>query len=122
LDVTLRIMSDDLDARDIHELTLDISRVLERETDISTKLSYGAKEIGSKGEPLTVGTLVLTFLTSGAAVSFFTVLRSYFERNTSLEVELQRTDGSKLKIKADNMNPENLKSTMESVYKVFGGT
>jgi len=121
MSVTLSINSSELNAEDIHELALDLSRTLEQEADISAELAEGPTEAGTKGEPITVGLLILTFFTSGAAVSIFGALKSYFERNSTLEMEFQRSDGSKLKIKAENVRPDQIERTMESAREFFGG-
>lgn len=121
MSVTLSINSSELNVDDVHELTLDLSRTLERESDISAELAEGPTEAGSKGEPITVGLLILTFLTSGAAVSMFGVLKSYFERDSSLEMNLEREDGRKLAIRAENMSPDQINRTIEAAREFFEG-
>lgn len=121
MSVTLSINSSELNAEDIHELALDLSRTLEQEADISANLAEGTSEAGTKGEPITVGVLILTVLKSSVVASMFGVLKSYFERNSTLEMEFQRGDGSKLKIKAENVRPDQIERTMESAREFFGG-
>ena len=120
MSVTLSINSSELNAEDIHELALDLSRTLEREADISAELAEGPTEAGTKGEPITVGVLILTVLKSSAVASMFSALKSYFERNSTLEMEFERSDGSKLKIKAENVRRDQIERTMESAREFFG--
>jgi len=121
MNVLLSISSIDLDAEDVYELTLDLSRTLEQESDINAELAGGSGEVGTKGDPITVGVLILTFLTSGAAVSMFGVLKSYFERDSSLEMNLERKDGRKLAIRAENMSPDQINRTIEAAREFFEG-
>ena len=121
MSVMLSVKSSELDDEDVHKLALELSRTLEREADISAGVGEGPDETGTKGEPTTAGLLLLTFLTSGAAVSMFGILKSYFERNSTLEMEFQRKDGCKLRIKAENVRPDQIERTKELAREFFLG-
>ena len=120
MDVRLSITSSDLDAEDIHDLSIDLSMTLIRETDVDAKLAERPTETGGKGEPITVGIIMLAFLTSGAAVSLLNVLKSYFERDSSLEMEFQREDGTKLRIRAENVRSDQIARTREFAREFLG--
>lgn len=120
MDVTLSMTSGDLDAEDLQNLTNDLCRTVNQETDVTAKLPEEPGEAGTRGDPITVGTLILTFLTSGAAVALFNVVKSYFERNSSLVITFKRKDGDTLEIEAKNVHPDQINRTMEAAREFFG--
>jgi len=100
--VTLALLSKDLNDEALQELTIELRRTLIDETDIEAELVKGLSEKGIQGEPITsdsvkgsskkrsrgeptLGLIVLTFLTSGAAVALFEVFKSFFDRRKYLE-------------------------------------
>lgn len=107
--VMLALSSKDLNEEDLQELTIELRRTLVDETDIDAELVEGSSEKGSRGEPITLGLIALTFLTSGAAVALFNVFKSFFDRKKYLELEMIKEDGTKINIKAENIRLEDLK-------------
>ncbi|MCX6632757.1 MAG: hypothetical protein NTW28_34590 [Candidatus Solibacter sp.] len=74
------------------ELARDLVRVLNRETDITAALPEAAPApLGSRGDPVTIGTIALTFLTGGSAVALIKVLETYL-KSLSIHAENLRTD------------------------------
>jgi len=118
MNIKMKIKSEELASDDLQQLTLDLSRTISRETELEPSIEEGETEVGSRGEGITVGTLVLSFITSGAAVALFNVIKAYFERNPSLEFEFESTDGKKLKIKTNDIKPNQMDKTL-GVLKQF---
>jgi hypothetical protein len=117
----LSLASPELDAEDLQALTRDFSNAVNREDDIQAELAYAAAAPGTRaGELLDIGQLALTFLTSGAAVALINVGKSFFERNSSLEMTVERQDGKKLTIKAQNVRSGQISSTLETIREFFG--
>ena len=98
---------------DVDTLSRDLCLALNRETDVRAELPEGPRVLGSRGDPVTIGTILLASLTSGSAVALFGVLKSYFERNSSLEMELRRGDGRTLKVRSDNLSSGQLNRTLD---------
>lgn len=115
--VRLTLSSDELGNENIQELTTNLCQTIVKETDIDAKIAEGPTQKGAKGEPITLGLLALTFLSSGAAVALFNVFKSYFDRESSLKLNLQREDGTKLTINAQNMKPEQVEATLNRFEK-----
>ena len=103
MDTTLRIIASDLGAEDLQDLTCELSQTLRKETEVDTTLPEGAGGPGTKGDPITLGTILITALTSGTVVALFNVLKSYFERRPTLEMEFQRPDGKTFKIRGETL-------------------
>jgi hypothetical protein len=92
--------------------------MLHDETEASVAIPATAVAEGAKGDPITIGTVVLTFLTSGAAVSIFKVLEAYVTRKSSIEVEISRPDGQKFVLRAEDVSPATIAATQQ-VFEKF---
>jgi len=117
----LVMRSADLEPEYIQTLTRELSLTLNRETDVRAQPAGGPAEPGTKGDPITLGSLALTFLTSGAAVALIKVLETYVGRKRSLEVELARPDGKKLVIKSQDLAAGQIQETENLVSRFFRG-
>jgi hypothetical protein len=117
--VTLALASPDLSAEQLQALTLDVRRTLVSETDIAATVPEGTPRVGERGDAVTVGTLLLTFLTSGAAVAVCEIAKTYFQRNSSLAMEFRRDDGGTLKIVAENLRADQVDKTIATAKRFF---
>ncbi len=119
--VTLSMISE-LEPERVHELTVDLCRTINAETEIAAQLpaSEGPAE-GNKGDVVTIGTIVLALIGSGGvAASLIGVLKSYVERDRTFAVELKRPDGTKLKLNSENLSSDQMDKTVKLV-KDFAG-
>ena len=110
--ISLQIAAPGLSEDDLQQVTQELCKTINDETDVSAELQYGAPVRGGKGEPITLATLALAFLTSGAAVALFEVLKAYFERNASLKITLKRPDGHTLELGAENLRSGQIDRTL----------
>ncbi len=121
MNVRLSLTSAELGAEDLQALTRDFCNTASREDDLEAEMAYGAAAAGTKaGEVVQIGNLALTFLTSGAAVALINVCKSFFERNSSLEMSVEREDGKKFSIKAQNVRSDEIAKTLETLREFFG--
>lgn len=117
---TLSLRSDDLGEEGLQDLTADLCGTLNRETDIGAALAERPAPPGSKGDLLTVGTIILTLLGShGVGRALVEVLKTYVGRGRHLEVEIKGRGGDAVRISGDNLTPEQLSRTIEMVNKVL---
>jgi Effector Associated Constant Component 1 len=119
MQISCRLTADDLDDDDLQHLVRDFAATVTAETDISAELATGASAPGTRGDPITLGTIALSFLSSGAAVALIKVLETYVSRRPSLEIELSRPDGAKLSVKSQDLNSEVLAKTQQTLLKFF---
>jgi hypothetical protein len=103
---------------DMQALTRELASSINRRTDIRAELPESETRPGERGDAVTVGAIVLSFLASGSAVALFQVFKAYFERDESLEFAFERPDGRKLTIKAANMSAERIDDTV-ALAKAF---
>lgn len=120
MDVELQLSSSKLREDSLDKLTRDLKKTLDHESDINAKIPTGPSEKGMKGEPITIGLLILTFISSGAAVALFNVLKSYFERDSTLEVSLKKADGTEIRVNSKNIQPDQMAKTMNSMNEFLG--
>ena len=110
--ISLTIEAPGLSEDDLQQITQELRQTINDETEVSAELQYGAPIPGGRGEPITLATLALAFLTSGAAVALFGVLKAYFERNASLKIILTRPDGRTLELGAENLRAGQIDRTL----------
>lgn len=113
MDASLLISCKDLSDEDLQLLTGDLTNTLNRETELTGTLAEQTKKKGAKGEPITIGMIILTALSSGTVVALFNVLKSYFERRSSLEMVIKRADGEEFTIRAENLSSEQVDETIK---------
>jgi hypothetical protein len=112
VDTTLKIIASDLDPEDLQGLTRELSQTLRKETGVDTTLPEGAAGPGTRGDPVTLGTIIITALTSGAVVALFNVLKTYFERKPTLVMEFQRPDGKTFTVRAETLSQPHIDQTI----------
>lgn len=106
----------------MHVLTREIIQTINSETVISSQILEHPSITGAKGEPITMGVLILSFLSSGGvAVALIGVLKSYFDRVSNLTIEVKRSDGSQVSLSAQNMKPEQIEDTVARLSSVLKG-
>lgn len=88
MEFRIALRSEELNDERLHASTLELRRALLDETEASVAAPTTAAVEGVKGDPITLGAVALTFLTSGAAISMFKVLEAYVTRKRSIEVEI----------------------------------
>ncbi|MEJ2366392.1 MAG: hypothetical protein P8017_17290 [Deltaproteobacteria bacterium] len=120
MDTTLKIHSHDLDPEDLQRLTRELSRTLKQETGVNTTMPEGPAGPGARGDPITLGTIIITALSSGTVVALFHVLKSYFERKPTLEIEFQRPDGNTFKIRAETLGQAQVDETIRLAKDFWG--
>ncbi|MEK7992966.1 MAG: hypothetical protein AAB403_04085 [Planctomycetota bacterium] len=123
MSLRLSLTSAELGAEDLQALTRDFCNTANQEGGLSVELVHEAAPPGARSAELVqIGNLALTFLSSGAAVALINVCKSFFERSSSLELSLEREDGKKLGIKAQNVRSDQIARTLETVREFFGTT
>ena len=120
MDSTLQLTAADLSDEDLQKLTLELSKTLNDETEAKAAIPENYGGPGSKGDPITLGTIILTALSSGTVVALFNVIKSYIERKPSLELELKREDGQRLNIKAEQLNKDQVEHTIQLAKDFIG--
>jgi hypothetical protein len=106
MELKLMLSSEALGESKLQDMTRDLCRTLNRQPDISAKIPEGMPLPGEKGDPITVGTILLALISSGAAVAMFDTLKAYFQRNKNLAVKIVSANGETTEITAQNLNKD----------------
>ena len=101
--LSVGISSDTLSPTQVQEVTRALRADIERHTDAQAEIPEAAARAHHKGEPVSLGILLVTLMTSGTAVALVNVLKSYLERDHTISFTVERPDGSKITINAANL-------------------
>jgi hypothetical protein len=117
-DFGLLLSDESSDASRLQRITRELTTTLDRQRDLEARLPENDSLPGSKGDPVTIGAIVLTLIGSGGVVkSLIDVLKAYIDRQPSLKIEISRPDGSKTSVSAENLSPKQLES-LHDFFKV----
>jgi len=118
----LSLSATDLDEDDLQNLTHGLCRDLRDEVGINAHLVTQPAAIGHKGDLSVLGQIVLSGLGAGGfAVALVNVLKSYIERKPSLQFELQKKDGDKLTIKAEDLRGDDMTRLTQVIKEAVEG-
>jgi hypothetical protein len=112
MNLTLNLSSIELDNEELQALTRQLCDSIADETEIKAEIPSGTVMQGTKGDPITLGVIVLAFLVDGSAVALFEMLKAYFSRVPSLTIKATKADGTSLEITAQNIKLEQLQSLL----------
>jgi hypothetical protein len=118
----LSLSATDLDEDDLQNLTHGLCRDLRDEAGINAHLVTQPAAIGHKGDLSVLGQIVLSGIGAGGfAVALVNVLKSYIERKPSLQFELQKKDGDKLTIKAEDLRGDDMTKLTQMIKDAVEG-
>ena len=117
----LIVKSKRLRPAEVQALTRDLVSSINSHTDAHAEIPEGEARPGERGDPVTLGAIALSFISSGAAVALFQIIKAYFERDESLEMSFERPDGRRLTIKAENMSTERIDESVALAKAFFTG-
>jgi hypothetical protein len=97
-----------------YQKTNELRKMIEQEIGIKGNLI----EKPIKRSEINVVDLVLTILSSSAAVMFLDILKQYILKNKSLNIELEK-EGKRIKINANNFNTDQIEHNVELANKIL---
>ena len=81
-----------------------------------------APEPGKKGDPITLGAIVIAAVAGGGALTaLVNTIGSYLARDHRTEVEIQTPDGRKVRISSQGFKPADLEETLRPVLEMTKG-
>lgn len=106
----------------LQQMTRELTNSLNREADINATLPDAIPKPGQRGDALALGTILLQLIGSGGViVSLVGVLKSWFERKPTLELELQRGDGAKFRLRAENLKLGEIEDIRQKLDSFIAG-
>lgn len=119
MNATLSLHDSRMAAEDLQELTVELLRSIRQETELTAKLPEERSGVGTRGDAVTIGQIMLVALSSGTMVALFQVLKSYVERKPTLRFGIKTADGQELKIEAEHFSPEQIAQTIQAVKQFY---
>jgi len=102
----LSLQCPDLDAADLQALTDELAGDLNAVSGVEATRAETTGAKGSRGEVITIGNIVLAFISSGAAVAAINVLKTYFNRQPTLTFDIVDENGKKVSLSGKNLKAE----------------
>jgi len=112
MNLELQLSSSELDAEDLQALTRQLCASITDATDIEAEIPSGTAVENTRGLTVILSTVVLAFLTKGAAVALCDVLKTYVSREPSLKMGIKKPDGTTISLEAKNITPEKLQALL----------
>jgi hypothetical protein len=113
--IELTLISHEIKGGAFEDITQDFCNTLVQDAKIDAKLKSSEPKEGAKGEPITLGVIILAFITSGAAVALFNVFSQYFDRSSTLEFSLKKKNGDSISFKSKNVTQEERERTLKKL-------
>lgn len=104
MNLSLNISSAKLDSEDLQRSIREFCKDIKSETDIIADIPVTKTENDKSGGLIELGVIALTFLSSDSGKVLLEMIKAYINRESSVEIEIKKTDGSVFKINAKNKN------------------
>ena len=105
----------ELDKSDLQDLTDELAGELNGVQGISAERAALVAAKGARGDVISIGTIVLTFISSGAAVAAINVLKTYFDREPTLKIKFKSDAGDELTLDAKNLKAEQVDKALKLI-------
>jgi hypothetical protein len=115
MDLELTLVSSDLDDEETQMMTRSICATINRDTPFDAAITEGKTGAGVKGDPITIGSIVLAVLgTGGGAAALINVFKSYMDRTKELCIKVKRPGGDEIEISSKNIDSTELKFAFDA--------
>ena len=109
----------ELDEERLQSITRQFCQSLSAQLGYDARLPEAPGAAGERGDPVTIGTILVTLAKTGTILGFLRLVQSYIARAPSLELSIVRQDGSRFTLKAANLTERQLRSTEETLERLW---
>ena len=117
--LTVRLSAEIPDTR-LAQLTRDLERDLSR-AGIRAQPAEVPPIPGEKGEPITLGVLVLALVTSGTVKVLIECIKTYLSRERTLTIKVARADGVQVELTSRNVDTPAVREALEAMASARSG-
>jgi hypothetical protein len=104
---------------DLQELTFALTRTINQETELTARLPEELGNLGTKGDAVTIGQIILAAAGGGGALAaLLPVLKAYIERTPKLRIVIEKADGRKITLEAEHLRTGQLEEITEAIKKL----
>jgi alkylation response protein AidB-like acyl-CoA dehydrogenase len=119
MNAILNLHDNQMSDEGMQELTFELKNSLNQETDLTAQLPEEAGGLGTKGDAVTIGQIILAAVGGGGAIAaLMPVLKAYVERKPTLRIKIENADGSKMTLVAEHFNPGQIEQTTRAVQQL----
>jgi hypothetical protein len=105
MNIALKIRSQEMGSEDLQSVAQDLCHAFNQES-IRATIPDAIGSPGQKGDPVTVGTIILALISSGGVVvTVANVIKSFIEKPRGLEFEIE-SGGRKIVVKASDIRSQ----------------
>lgn len=120
METSLFVAASSLSSEEVTGLTDELCKAIQENENVSAEVSKSVASSGAK-DAIAFGTIVLAFISSGAAVALFETLRSYFDRTPSLELRFEKENGDKFLLRSKHMRGPEFAKSLDAARTFFQG-
>ncbi|MBI5433611.1 MAG: hypothetical protein HZA52_12345 [Planctomycetes bacterium] len=102
---------------DLQGLVDELTSELNQLQGADVRVEQVAAPKGSRGDAISLGNILITFISSGAAVAAINVLKTYFQREPALKLKFKGADGEEVELDAKRLNDENTRRALGILEK-----
>jgi hypothetical protein len=113
MNIELALTAEDLNEETLQGLTRELCTTINQQTNVRASLGEQKSGVGTKGDPITIGSIVLAVLgTGGGAVALINVFKSYVDRSKELCIKLKKPSGEEIELSSKNIDGDEIKSML----------
>jgi len=119
MDGTIQLTAPNLAPEQLQDISSSLLKDLVVELGLNARFTTEAGKLSDKGDPVTIGVIIVSLAKSGAILGLIRLLQTYIRRVPSLELTVARPDGQKIKLRSSNFTDEQLAKTLKSVQNLI---
>jgi len=110
----LQLHSETLEMESIHSISTLLSDSIEKETNYEVLHEQSGPRSGDKGDPVSIGTIVLAAISTGTVISLLDVIKAYLSREPEITITIN-TRAEKISLNSKNISTKEIQSTIEKL-------
>jgi Effector Associated Constant Component 1 len=119
MDGKIQLRAPNLAPEQVRDISASLLKDLVAELGLDARLATESGSPGDRGDPVTIGMIIVSLVKSGAILGFTRLLQTYISRVPSLELTIARSDGQKIQLKSTNFTDEQLDKTLTSIQHLI---
>lgn len=86
---------------------------------LDAEVSFPTKKagIGEKGDPVTVGLIILSLITSGSVVALLECIKGIMARDKKIEFDIKKKNGECIKVTSQNVSTGEIKELLNQILE-----
>ena len=119
--LNLQVAGEGFDDVRLDRVTRDLLKDIRADVDPAAQLPKAQGEAGAKGDVAMIGQIALALISGGVVTKLVEQLTGYVNRNRKISVEVQKADGSKMKLSYDYVKEKKADEIVGALTKFISG-